>query len=179
MINFSTKPEYYQGKREQRKKVLKITGIVLAISAIIAGLSFLFLNLFEQKPYCFTAVFCSVIEAVIALFFVTCLFFFLKETILFIKESKKKKALPLSPAEMKAENINSAEEYADWLNEYLAGCFKKKLTSVQLKTLAKSYNVYYHPALDLFDVKENVTYYTEYGQEYSLGKHIKEECYDI
>lgn len=171
MNEFSVKTEYYQGKREKRKKAMKVAGIVLLISAIIAALSFLFL-FFEEKPYGLEDVLWSICLSIGVLFISVFLFFFLKETFSFIKEGKKKKTLPLSPAEMKKQNIVSSEDYADWLNDYLSGCFRKKLTPLQLKVLAKDYNVYYHPELDVFDCKDKIMYYTEIGEEISSAEYI-------
>ena len=172
--DFSVKSEYYTGKKEQRKKAIKVAGIVLLISAIIAALSVLFL-FFEEKPYGLEDVLWSICLSIGILFISFFLFFFLKETFSFIKEGKKKKTLPLSPAEMKKQNIVSSEDYADWLNDYLAGCFRKKLTPYQLKVLAESYNVYYHPTLDIFNYDDTVVYYTQRGKEFSSARYVRGE----
>ncbi|MGN0006381.1 MAG: hypothetical protein ACI37Z_10520 [Candidatus Gastranaerophilaceae bacterium] len=103
---------------------MKITGIVLVIGAIIAGLS-----------------------------------------LLFLKQEKRKKFLPLSPAEMKAEKINSPAQYAVWLNSYLKDCYSKKLNPLQLEILEKHYGVYYNKESDMFD---NFT-----GREYNWRKNYE------
>lgn len=172
MNEFSIKSEYCMGKKEQRKKAMKVAGIVFLISAIIAALSVLFLYFFEEKPYGVEEILVSFCFSVAFLFFAICLFFCTKETIVYIKEGKKKKTLPLSPLELEKQNIVSSEDYADWLNDYLSGCFRKKLTPLQLKMLAESYNVYYHPELDVFDCKDKIMYYTEIGEEISSAEYI-------
>lgn len=172
MNNFSVKTEYYKGKREQRKKAMKVVGIVLLISGIIAALSFLFLHFFEEKPYGLEEVLWAICVSIVVLFSSVLLFFLLEEAVSCIKEEKKKKTLPLSPLELEKQNIVSSEDYADWLNDYLSGCYKKKLTPLQLKMLAESYNVYYHPELDVFDCKDKIMYYTEIGEEISSAEYI-------
>ena len=165
MNEFSIKSEYCMGKKEQRKKAMKVVGIVLLISAIIAALSVIFLHFFEEKPYGLEEVLWAICVSIVVLFSSVLLFFLLEEAVSCIKEEKKKKTLPLSPFEREKENIISSKDYADWLNDYLSGCHKKKLTPYQLKVLAKDYNVYYHPELDIFDCKDEIMYYTELMKE--------------
>ena len=172
MNEFSVKSEYYTGKKEQRKKAMKVVGIVFLISTIIAALSFLFLHFFEEKPYGLEEVLWAICVSIVVLFSSVLLFFLLEEAVSCIKEEKKKKTLPLSPFEREKENIISSKDYADWLNDYLSGCHKKKLTPLQLKVLAKDYNVYYHPELDIFDYEDTVVYYTQRGKEFSSAEYI-------
>lgn len=148
---YEIKEEYREGLALKRKKKLKITGIIVLIAIVWSILSYVFLALFSERPYTAEDVFIAVILPLAIIPLTVLSVGFLVEKIHFSKQEKKKKFLPLSPQEIKAEKINSPGQYAVWLNNYLKDCYSKQLNPLQLETLEEHYGVYYNKESDMFD----------------------------
>lgn len=147
--SLTEKQEWRDAQAKKKAKRNRVLRFVCAYTFVCIAATIAITLLFCEKPYTVKEVALNFLGAVIGAIIghlLGALSCYISDQ---RKLNKRKAVLPLLLEELQKLNIQTPEQYADWINEYLEPCLSKKISQEQLTVLEESH-IYYLKNRDVY-----------------------------